>query len=422
MTGAQPAGRCRPRGGQPPPPRPSRRCRPTGGMPRRASGTPSSVAPAPAARVAHRVSLPARRGGSRRGGAGRVRQGVLAPGVVPRGAAVRRLVHAHPDQRMPGPDQGADAPGAMAGADGRDRAGGAGGARISTRAGRRQRAVAGGSAARTRAAARRSPRRCAKLPERQRSVFMLSHVEGLHVAGSQRADGVERVDRPRAPVPGDPQAADAAGGDGIAARRQGLKGETPCHFLIASGAAASGRSRQFAAICGRDRRCAIRISTHCADVPRRFDEFDGVARRRRDDAARRGRRASSPPNGWRRSRRRSPAASKRSSVRRGSSPFPKAARAVISGHSHVRRWVAVAAAAGLIAGVGLGQVDGPAPSSLERPRRRAAPSVTASGRNAARQRHARRVRSALDARRRVPRLTRRLRAPARRRTSAPSTT
>ncbi len=36
-------------------------------------------------------------------------------------------------------------------------------------------------------------------------------------------------------------------------------------------------------------------------------------------------------------------------------PFPKAARAVISGHSHVRRWVTIAAAA-LIAGFGLGQV------------------------------------------------------------------
>ena len=34
-------------------------------------------------------------------------------------------------------------------------------------------------------------------------------------------------------------------------------------------------------------------------------------------------------------------------------PFPKAARAVISGHSHVRRWVTVAAAAGLFfAGIG----------------------------------------------------------------------
>jgi hypothetical protein len=36
--------------------------------------------------------------------------------------------------------------------------------------------------------------------------------------------------------------------------------------------------------------------------------------------------------------------------------FPKAARAVISGHSHARRWVTVAAAASLIAGFGLGQV------------------------------------------------------------------
>jgi hypothetical protein len=36
--------------------------------------------------------------------------------------------------------------------------------------------------------------------------------------------------------------------------------------------------------------------------------------------------------------------------------FPKAARAVISGNSHARRWVTVAAAAGLIAGIGLGQM------------------------------------------------------------------
>jgi hypothetical protein len=36
--------------------------------------------------------------------------------------------------------------------------------------------------------------------------------------------------------------------------------------------------------------------------------------------------------------------------------FPKAARAVINGHSHVRRWVTVAAAASLILGFGLGQV------------------------------------------------------------------
>jgi len=36
--------------------------------------------------------------------------------------------------------------------------------------------------------------------------------------------------------------------------------------------------------------------------------------------------------------------------------FPKAARAVISGHSHARRWVTAAAAAGLIAGVVVGEV------------------------------------------------------------------
>jgi hypothetical protein len=36
--------------------------------------------------------------------------------------------------------------------------------------------------------------------------------------------------------------------------------------------------------------------------------------------------------------------------------FPRAARAIMSGHSHARRWVTVAAAAGLIAGIGLGQM------------------------------------------------------------------
>src|SRR3954453_12699235 len=36
--------------------------------------------------------------------------------------------------------------------------------------------------------------------------------------------------------------------------------------------------------------------------------------------------------------------------------FPRAARAVMSGHSHVRRWVTMAAAASLITGFGLGQI------------------------------------------------------------------
>jgi hypothetical protein len=36
--------------------------------------------------------------------------------------------------------------------------------------------------------------------------------------------------------------------------------------------------------------------------------------------------------------------------------FPRAARPVIGGQSHVRRWITAAAAAGLIAGVGIGQL------------------------------------------------------------------
>jgi len=58
--------------------------------------------------------------------------------------------------------------------------------------------------------------------------------------------------------------------------------------------------------------------------------------------------------------------------------FPKAARAVISGHSHVRRWVTVAAAASLIAGFGLGQVV-PLRNAIDRQHRAAAsePQLTA---------------------------------------------
>jgi hypothetical protein len=55
--------------------------------------------------------------------------------------------------------------------------------------------------------------------------------------------------------------------------------------------------------------------------------------------------------------------------------FPKAARAVISGHSHVRRWVTVAAAASLIAGFGLGQVVPPL-RAIRRPHVAAATPLT----------------------------------------------
>jgi hypothetical protein len=56
--------------------------------------------------------------------------------------------------------------------------------------------------------------------------------------------------------------------------------------------------------------------------------------------------------------------------------FPKAARAVISGNSHVRRWVTVAAAASLIAGFGLGQV---VPLRTVVTRKQAAPSADFNG-------------------------------------------
>lgn len=55
--------------------------------------------------------------------------------------------------------------------------------------------------------------------------------------------------------------------------------------------------------------------------------------------------------------------------------FPKAARAVINGHSHVRRWVTVAAAAGLIAGIGLGQVV-PLRQAFQKQQQVGAPAVT----------------------------------------------
>jgi hypothetical protein len=52
--------------------------------------------------------------------------------------------------------------------------------------------------------------------------------------------------------------------------------------------------------------------------------------------------------------------------------FPKAARAVISGNSHVRQWVTAAIAASLIAGFGLGQV---VPLRTGLTRQQAAPNV-----------------------------------------------
>ncbi len=69
--------------------------------------------------------------------------------------------------------------------------------------------VAGRSRARTRAPAEAGRRAGAAAGAAAVGV----HVEplrGLHVAGGQRADGAQRIDGPRAPVPGDSPAADVA--------------------------------------------------------------------------------------------------------------------------------------------------------------------------------------------------------------------
>ena len=180
MTGASPALVCRPRSGR------RRRLRRQGAagrrasMPRRASATPSSWRGISAARRASRITTCAMSAEADEAVQDAFVKAYSAPRLVSRGAAVRRVVHAHPDQRMPGPDQGADAPGALAGADVATDAGRATAAR---RAGHRRSGSPAAARRRRRrcsvaSGASRSPRRCAKLPERQRSVFVLSHVEG----------------------------------------------------------------------------------------------------------------------------------------------------------------------------------------------------------------------------------------------------
>ena len=151
-----------------------------------------------AARIAFHYLRDSARSG--RGGPGCVREGVFAPVGVPRRTAVRGLVHAHPDQRMPGSDQGADAPRAVAGADARVAASGSGTSRSASPAadrrpedqvlGARAAAAAGGGAV---AAARTAA-----------LGFHVEPLRGLHVARGQRHDWTERVDGPRAPVPRDP--------------------------------------------------------------------------------------------------------------------------------------------------------------------------------------------------------------------------
>ena len=185
MTGAQAAGSRRPR---------SRRRRRLGGQGpagrRPACRSPGALCragrQAPAAGVADRVPLPARRRRGRRGGPGRVRQGLLAPGDVSRRAAVRGLVHADPDQRVPGPHQGADAAGTLDHLDAgrpRRRAGFRG-------ADARARAVAGGSAARAGNGGRQVADALAKLPGPAAVGVHAEPLRGLHARGrSARSRG-----------------------------------------------------------------------------------------------------------------------------------------------------------------------------------------------------------------------------------------
>ena len=199
---------------------------------------------------------------------------------------------------------------------------------------RGRRPVARGSGARARAPAEAGRRARAAA----RAAALGVHAEplrGLHVAGSQRADGPERVDGSRAPVSRDPQAAHAARRRRRRARAGGGSPEANVVSILSRTAAstAPGRRRH----CGTlERRAAARRSVRsrfriCGRggppplvrrVPRRATTpspagWTTRAPRRSTKPTR-----SSRPNAWLRSRRRFCAGSKRSNVRRGSSPFP----------------------------------------------------------------------------------------------------
>ena len=70
----------------------------------------------------------------------------------------------------------------------------------------------------------------ARLPERQRSVFMLSHYEGCTSREVSALTGIERIDRARPSVPGDSTVADVARRRCGEHRSRGRK--APCHFLV----------------------------------------------------------------------------------------------------------------------------------------------------------------------------------------------
>ena len=253
---------------------------------------------------------------------------------------------------MPGPHQGAHAPRALARADAR-------------RAGRRARlrgahAAAAGPSPEDQLLARERrealSRALAKLPERQRSVFMLSHFEGCTSREVSALTGLNestvRVHLFRA----------------IRKLRTLLakRRRTPEHpwrnavsILDKLEAERPSRRRRARARSGPmalpavSRR--IRTSQACADCRSRFAAFAAGSTDVRADAAAEADELF-PPSAWPRSRRRSSAGSKRSSARPASSPSRSSRSRCRRGSSHGSRWIAAAAAAGLIVGVGLGQM------------------------------------------------------------------
>ena len=159
---------------------------------------------------------------------------------------------------MPGPHQVENAPGALARADDGTSAGGADGGTVERDFGDR---VAGRGPSPEDSLLARERRReigraLARLPERQRSVFVLSHVEGRTSREVSAMTGLNestvRVHLFRAIR----KLRTLLAPDGAAAPAAVSERETPCHFLIASGADISTRTSS--PVSGRPAR-SIRI-------------------------------------------------------------------------------------------------------------------------------------------------------------------
>ena len=211
--------------------------------------------------------------------------------------------------------------------------------------------------------ARSWPAALSRLPDRQRSVFMLSHYEGCTSREVSAMTGLNestvRVHLFRAIR----RLRTLLTDDGSAAAADDHRRQTSCPYLMLWGAAASGRHRvQRAVVRGRGRRrrrgrrIRRRTSGELRRLPRPLRRLRRLARRRPRRRHRREPTRPSPPSVWPRSSRRSSAASKRSSARPGSSPSRSTPGRSAATRSGPQRWIAAAAAAGLIVGLGAGEL------------------------------------------------------------------